>query len=990
VSTTFGILGRTALLIDGDLRQSWGRPKERALLGALLVHAGRWVSADTLIRWTWPDEAPAPQAPTLHHYATNIRKWLRQMPAMPTLHAEKGGYCLEVDKSLIDYNEFGRLVSEARGRAGQHDYGRAAELATQALSLWRGIPLEDLDGEPARAWRIRVEHDDWLPANLLLLDALLELERHEEVLARLADLQTDRPLDATLATRRMSALHGRVRSAEAMSYYIAVRRQLLADGDDQAADYVRQHRERLLAGAQQPAGAPSREPIGPPRQLRHDLADFVGRTDLLAAIDEATANTAGSVVILDGMPGVGKTALAVHWAHRARSRFPDGDFFIDLNGFSDNARIEPPTVVDEFLVALGHPPDNIMNRRARELLLSRLLANRRVVVILDNARDSAHVKDIVDLLPGAVVIITSRQRMTKLATSTGAHQVRVEPMNEDVAAELLSVRLRRRRRLDRVDHARVVRLCGGLPLAISVLAEHVATVPAAQLPEFAQQLSHRQLILEIGDDGDVPANTSAFFAQSYQALPPVERRLFRVLGLHPGPDFGLDAACACAARPRAETAKSLRALLGAHLIEQPHELDRYRFHDLIREFARHRAETDESETERVAADRRIVSFYLALATEADRVLYPSNIPTAPLAVEAGVTPVTPGSPTEAKNMFARERRNLIAVTRYAAAQGLHSHVWRLADVMCTYLDRHGHYEASIDVRQLAVRSARDGGDRLGEATSLVALGMVHKIVGEHAAALRSLESARRIVDDLGHKRGQSSVLFHLAALEMHRGNTAAALDLYRRCLDLARETALDEVLTWTHCGLGAALRTTEQHDEALEHLREAKSFAIRAEDQSALSAALMETAAVYRDLGDLAAASTHCVQALDIADSIPDLELTAQICTTLAAISKDRREPNNAMAYARQAVDLCRNTRNLIGEADARNVLGDIEFANGDPEEAALDWQQSAQLYEYVGNIPLSTAVRTKLGNIPVGGIQLPTVRPHNARDENTPSSHKG
>jgi tetratricopeptide (TPR) repeat protein len=309
--------------------------------------------------------------------------------------------------------------------------------------------------------------------------------------------------------------------------------------------------------------------------------------------------------------------------------------------------------------------------------------------------------------------------------------------------------------------------------------------------------------------------------------------------------------------------------------------------------------------------------------------------------------------------------------------------------MSTYLDRHGHYEDSIVVRKLAVQSARKGDDSFGEATSLVALAMVHTIVGEHTAALQSLESARRIVDDLGHKRGQASVLYHLAGLEMHRGNTAAALDLYRRCLSRVREMELDEALAWVHCRYGAALRATEQYGEALEHLREAKSFALRVADQSALSAALVEIAAVYRDLGDLATSSIYCGQALDIAESIPDLELTAQICTTLAAISKDRGEPRDAMTFARQAVDLCRNTRNVIGEAHARNVLGDIEFANGDAEEAALDWQQAAQLYEYVGNIPSAAAARAKLDNIPGDGVQVPAVRPYGTLDKNTPSITK-
>jgi DNA-binding SARP family transcriptional activator len=584
VDAAFGILGRTALRIDGTLDENWGAPRERAVLATLLINPGRSVPINTLIDWVWPQDVAPPRnrVPTFHTYATRIRRSLQRADTQVNLVAQDGSYRLEVDRTGIDYYRFGSLMAQVRSAQRQGQSPDVLPLALEAIDLWRGRPLDDLASEPAAAWRRRVLQDEWVPANIILLEALLEMDEFGEVLTRLNDLQVDHEHDVTLAKLRMSALHGLSRTSEVTSYYFSVRRRLLSEADEQAAEHLRQHHEGLRGTDQ--GSAPNVAPV--PRQLPHDMADFVGRVDLLRALDIATTrptHESGGVVILDGMAGVGKTALAVHWGHLARHRFPDGELFVNLNGFSDGVMVPQSRVVDDFLIALGHPPDSSVSQppdssvsqRARELQLSRLLANRRMLVVLDNARNTSHIKDLIGLLPSCVVIVTSRQRLTTLSAATGARRVRVEPMRDDEASELLAARVGDHLQIADDDRAHLIQLCGGLPLVITMLADHIASSGATLRPTFAQQLDRRQLIVDVGEDGDGSAIAHTFFSWSYQRLDPPEQRLFRLLGLHPGPDIGIDVAGACDGRTPLETKRSFGALVGAHLLERPVVFDRY-------------------------------------------------------------------------------------------------------------------------------------------------------------------------------------------------------------------------------------------------------------------------------------------------------------------------------------------------------------------------------------------------------------------------------
>ncbi|HEU5470460.1 MAG TPA: tetratricopeptide repeat protein [Actinophytocola sp.] len=969
MDTAFGILGRTALRVDGIVDEGWGAPQLRAFLGALLIHPNRRVSVATLKEWIWPDEETAPRHPmaTLQSYATRIRRCLPNAEAHSVLAADDGAYRLEVDRAEIDLYRFRDRMADVRAVLQDGRSRDAVVLAVQAIDLWRGRPLDDLSGPRAETRRIRLLHDEYLPANTLQLEVQLTLNEYGEVLGRLNDLQEEYPHAISLAELRMTALHGLSRTAESDAYYFEFRRWLLDNGDEPAADHLRRHQENLRNRAGKPDPLSLPEPAAPPRQLPHDVDHFVGRAGLLQELDlRTTTKTAeestGCVVVLDGIPGVGKTALAVHWAHLAQHRFPDGQLFINLNGFSDDAPVPPSTVVDEFLSALGHPPDRSVDPRSRRLALSRLLTGRRrMLVVLDNARGTEQVKDLIPLLTSCVVIVTSRQRLTNLSIGTATRRVRVEPMPDAEAAALLTAPLKDRH-IGPEDQDHLVRLCGGLPVAITILADQIAALGVQQIPGFARHLDRRALLQDIGDHGDGSATVHTVFSLSYQRLAPPERRLFRLLGLHPGSEIGIDVARACDGRTPMETKQSFGTLVGAHLLERPVILDRSRFHDLLREYAASCAERDEPAEQRSAAERRMLTFYLHSAEHANRMLYPHRLTLDGLPAEPGVEPLGFTSAAQAASWFDRERFNLIAAIQFAAGH-YHDYAWRLADTVVIYFDRHGFYQDSRTVLELAVAAARAAGHREGEMSSLEGLSKVCMILGDHAEAQRCLETSLRHAQADGNERAQATTLYHLGRLQMQRGNPAGAVDLYERCLEIARQIGDEAGLAWSHCQIGAALRTLQRHGDALFNLHQAKWFAERIGDQSAQASTFAVFGAVHRDQGELHSAMAYAQQALLIAEAIPDLEITVQAWVTLAEIASERTQPD-AVDYARQAVQVCRDTQNVSAEAHAGDVLGDVHLAAGEAAEAVTAWQLAADLFDRIGNPGRAAQIQAKIGKV--------------------------
>jgi tetratricopeptide (TPR) repeat protein len=950
VNAMLGILGTTALLLDTGPDDRWGPPKERAVLATLAVHAGQVVTVDKLLRWVWPeDSVPDNPAQAYNTYATRLRRALDRLPSPPELRAGQGGYRLELDRSLLDIHRFRSVLTEAR-KLVEQDPGRVVDMVEGAVWLWRGEPLADLTSEPAQEWRERVLRTDWLSGHTLRIQALIGLGRFDEALAALDEVQADYPEDVTLANLRLSGLYGSRRFSDGVAYFFSTWRRFRDNGDDHAAQHLGQHHTQLATGQTEPI-TPQATTV--PRQLPHDVRDFVGRREQLAALDEACPDTAG-VVILEGTGGVGKTTLAVHWAHRVRSRFPDGDLYVDLCGFSDRAAVDPATVVDDLLIALGQPPDPSLPRRQRELLLSSLLAERHTLVLLDNARDTEHIRDLVRLLSSCLVIITSRQRLSTLSAATGARRIWVPAMPTEEATRLLSVHTRG----NVPDADKLVDLCGGLPLMITVLAQDLSGRPATQRAQFAARLDRRKLLVAVGDHGDGGPPGEACFTSSYRRLAVPERRLFRLLALHPGPDISAEAASACDGRPPFATTRSLEILVGAHLLEQPNDLDRYRHHDLLGAFAAHRLDLDEPAEEQHAARHRLLDFYIATATEAAHNVYPGYLappdqPTKPSTRFADAT--------DAIKWFHRERTNLTAAIHYAHESSSHDHVWRLTDPVATYFDRSGCTIESKALRTLAARSARSIGEREGETSALIGLGLANMDLHELTSARRALEAAMRIAEEIDLERGQAAALHALGRLATQHGDPIEALRFFNRGLVIAEKIDDRHGMSWFHCGIGRALRTIDRHNEAIVHLQQAGWEARRAREKSAESSSLSELGTTCRELGDYAGAVGHSERALAISEAIPDLAASARICINLCEINTKRRHFEESVRYGRRAVETLRGSQNLLSQARAAEALGDALYAAGEPEEAAQAWHQAADRYEYIGAPGPATRVHAKI-----------------------------
>ena len=951
--------------MNGYQQEDWGPPRQRALLAVLLLHPGRSISATTMIEWVWPDEEPLPQhaSATFHNYATRIRKSLQLLSSPPELQFTRGFFRLDVDRLSIDYHLFRNLMAEARQHHRAGDPQATVRRSVEAFALWRGTPLSDLTSASAVAWRLRVVHDEWIPGQVILLQALVDMGDLDEALMRLDDLQADHPFDVRLGTLRLTMLHRLARYTDVTSYYLTLRRQLLDNVDQQAADHLRRHHDALTVGV--PPSPPDRDVVVQPHQLPHDVPDFVGRTDLLAALDAAATTTAGEctsgVVLLDGMAGVGKSALAVRWSHQNLDRFPGGNLYVNLAGFSSGPRISAAAVIDDMLMALGQHVTDGASTRAKEVLLSRLLGRRRILVVLDNAADAAQVQDLLPTLSSCYVIVTSRQHLGAITATTGARRIRVEPLRDTDTVDLFNRRLSRRPDLDPDPLLRIASLCAGVPFAAVILAEHIATRPNISLVEFAHNLDQQQLVNHLGDSGEGSGALQTAFAWSYRALPTATQRLFRLLGLHPGPDISVEAANAVDGRTPADTGRSLNLLVGAHLLEQPNTMTRYRFHDLMAVHATHQARVDEPEHSRQDAQLRYLSFYLASATQANRAAYPSQLEASELPVEDTIAPLTFDTPADAIRWLGRERVNLVAAV--AADTSHHARAWRLADVVSAYLDRHGRSLDSRTVRQSAVNHARHAGDIVGATSSLVGLGMVHIALGDHEAARECLDEALLLTQREGFERGQSASLYHLAHLEFQRGDLAAAIPLFERSLEIGRR--IDDYIgvSWAHCSLAEALRRSGRTGEAVVHLNSALWLAQQTGDRSAEAKTLAELGSAYRAQGHSQMAVTYCEQALDIADSIPDYAVTAHASLALAEIMASQLHTDAAVAHAQRAIDLCHRTHSPVDEARAHDVLGDAYQAAARITEAIGAWARAATLYVGVGNNALAAEINTKINS---------------------------
>lgn len=667
-----------------------------------------------------------------------------------------------------------------------------------------------------------------------------------------------------------------------------------------------------------------------PRLLPRGVRDFVNRAEDLQRLTSALAATTDAhtpsvIVVIAGTAGVGKTSLALHWAHQARAQFPDGQLYANLRGYDPGQPARPHEILERFLRALGVPHSGIpADIDTRTDLYRSLLADRHVLVVLDNV---ATVTAVRPLLPGTgncPTIITSRSRLSSLVARDGARRLTLDVLTDPDAVRLLQVTTDGYRcGDDPQDLTELARLCARLPLALRIAAERAARYPQHTLGELVQDLRDESGLWDLlatGDD-DESCGVRSVFAWSYQALPTDSAMLFRLLGLHPGPDFCTCAAAALAGLTANRTRSVLDVLVGAHLIEEKAR-NRYQFHDLLRAYAADQVRHDESAESCNAALIRVISWYLHSTDNAIAASDYGHRRFELEALPAGVTPASFATHEQALAWYEAERTNLVAATRAANIYGLYRHAWQLPALLHHIYDFRHPFQEWLTTAEVGLASARALGNERAEAFLLYSLGKAYTQANRYRKGLDHLTQAVALQRQTGDLVGEAEMLCGagLACLRLRRLDESQAL--FRRALTVAKQLGdrYQEAFA-THL-TGWALLELQQPAEALQHSQAAAEIMRQLGNRASEIDVLVKQCDILRHLGRLDEARDVVEHTLVVASDTDDQVITAAAFIELGRIQQDLNEPDGALASYQRATVLQRRLGNRGREAIALDATG--------------------------------------------------------------------
>ncbi len=930
--------------------------KWRSLLACLLLQPGHLFSTENLILELWGDSPPAKANNIVSIYVHRLRRLIGD-PEGRVLVSRAPGYLLRIDPGDLDLKVFESLVIEGRNALADGDPERAAALLKQALGLWRGPLLADvaptmlITTQAAGAVELQVD------AAELCLEADLACGRAARAIPELRRLVAENPLRERLWLLLMRALDESGRHAEALDTYTQAR-QAISDelGVDPGAELQRLY-ARLLAAdaaagkgragddrddatgeqpdgdtplseippgtisigtfAEVPAGAaaaPAAAPVGPPipspAQLPADIGDFTGRethvkhlSDMLLHGDSASSPGAVRIAVVAGAAGLGKTTLAVHAAHEVRSQFPDGQLYVDLSGATAQPAA-PGEVLARFLRDLGVDGDKVpVGDDERAALYRTRLTGRRVLIVLDNAKDAAQVRP---LLPGSAscaVLVTTRNRTPDLAST---RFVDLNVLEKPEAMALFSRIVGDERPAEEPEAtAEVLFACAGLPLAIRICAARLAARKHWKIATMAKRLRDERRRLDEMRTGDLAVRAS--FQVSYDSLQtadfgPDPARVFRLLGLWEGSSISLSAAAALLGEPEDDIAEALETLVDANLLESP-AADWYRFHDLLRFYATERAQAEEPAADRADAIARLLGWYLVTAdsgaTTVSRHRY-----RVPLAVEPDLTPLPLNSVEDALGWYDSERDNVLAAIRQAAGTGLHDVAWGLAATLFPVFNRRDNWADCIIANRIAADSARIAGHRGGEAWALQNLGQALVRLRDEEA-LSVLEQAVTVCHEIGDRAGEARAGISLADAYHKLRGPEAALEHSLRSLEVLREVGNPSLL-------GTGLNN---HGE----------FCL--------------------ELGRLSEAAECFREARDIWERIGGYG-TGYALHNLGRVHLESGRPADAIASLTEAHRAHQASGDLVGQATTLKYLGQARAATGDKNQARTAWSAALAIYE--------------------------------------------
>jgi DNA-binding SARP family transcriptional activator/tetratricopeptide (TPR) repeat protein len=908
----------------GNTELTLGWPRQRAVLAVLLLRPGQVVSRDELIDAVWGTDPPITVANVVHAYIAGLRRTLepgrgRREPGT-LLASASPGYVLRLPAERLDHAVAARHLADARRAQEAGELKGAVAAFDAALALWQGIPLAGVPGPLAEIERARLAE---LRLSILedRADTMLHLGMAADLIGQLHTLVAENPFRERLARLLMLALVRSGRQAEALTAYQRARQLLVEQlGVEPGQDLQRLHDDilhgRVTAAVSRPdAGGRSLIVDTPlaPRQLPLAVPRFTGRRTELKALSNLAGEVGRSagtsaIATICGTAGVGKTALVVHWAHDVAERFPDGQLYVNLRGFDPAGKpVKPGAAIRGFLRAFAVPARGIPNSLEEQVGLYRsLLAGKRVLVVLDDARDEDQVRP---LLPGSslcMVIVTSRSQLTGLAVGEGAHVLTLGVLTAGEARELLASRLGQEPIAEEPDAvAELIVLCAQLPLALSVVAARAAVQPKVPLAAFAAELRDTYTRLDTLNTGDVSSDVRAAFCRSYQDLAGLAARMFRLLGLHPGPDISVPAAASMAGIPGAQAAVTLRELSRFHLATE-HAPGRFTLHDLLRAYAAEQAATFDSEGERRAAIHRMLDHYLHTARAGAVLLHPARDEVTPAPAQPGVVPEYLADHSQALAWYEAEHAVLLAAIARAADVGFDTHAWQLPWSLVTFLYRTGRWHEWTSLQRSALEAAERLGDYNAQARSQLDLGYACVVRACYDGAHRHLRQALGLFRQLDDQVGQARA----------------------------------------HNALAMALEGQGRHSEALDHAKRSLDLYTGAGNPAAQANALTELGWLRALLGDYHQALNCCQQALDLHRRLGNRHGEAAAWASIGYTLHCLGCRQDAITCHQRALTLYRELGDRHHQAGTLTKLGDSQHAAGNHQAARNTWQQALTILD--------------------------------------------
>ncbi|MDU0289722.1 AfsR/SARP family transcriptional regulator [Saccharothrix longispora] len=940
VAVEFRILGPVEVSVRGS-RRALGGARQQRLLALLLLHAGETVTGDAVVDALWDSDPPDTARRQVHNAIAALRRALGDAKSL--LVTDSAGYRIERSGARIDAEEFQAAVDAATRRRDCGDLDGAVESLTTALEQWRGPALDGLNSTVLAGAAARLDEQRLL-AHLLLVDCRLDRGEAAALVPELNELVAAHPLHEGVHRRLMLALYRAGRQADALAAYDRVRLVFSDElGLEPGSDLQDLHQRILRAeAAPAPSGtaldaapAPSGTPLGAapaPMTLPYTVADFTGRaaevTTLIRQGGSQATRPGMAITVLSGMAGVGKTTLALRAAHSVAADYPDGSLFLDLQGHTPGAHpLDPDAALDILLRTLGVPPEHIPEPGPLRVGRWRSqVADRRLLLVLDNVRDAAQIRPLIPGGADAWVVATSRRSLTTLE---GATTVAVDVLPPREAEALFRQVAGEDRVFGEEELLRVVvDLCGRLPLALRIAAARLRGGPRWTVGKLVERLrGQRRRLTELAVDD---LSVQAAFALSYEELDGAARSAFRRLGVHPGAHFGLHAAAALLGVGSAAAEDALERLVAASLLSEEVP-GRYRLHDLLRDYARDLVDREEP-GERAAAWGRLTDYYLALGRACEALLDP-GLELAEPGLEWPVELPRLGTAEDVRAVMAVEHRNFVAlVAAGESAPTARSAV--LATTLGVCLLRHGHAGDAVGVfrRGLAAAAARG---RPGEQAALHRhLGLAHLALGRFDEAVGELERGLVVAGGLGDPLAEGRLLGNLAIVRMRQGDDAAAEEHLRRAWALLHEDGAARDRAAVLGNLGLVLTRTGRYAEAAAHHHQALAISVELGNQRLEGSNLINVGWNALLSGDAAAAREHLTRSLKLAREIGARGDEARSLSLLAECLLAAGESDGALVHGRAALAVARQIANPDVEGRALDVLGRVHEERGEPDRA--------------------------------------------------------